>query len=64
MALSIRSAAGMPPGWPAWCGWAAVALNFVMMLLNWITPSRAERLLWGPLTSIIFTLALAVMVFR
>ncbi|MDH5301972.1 MAG: hypothetical protein OEW58_11480 [Gammaproteobacteria bacterium] len=31
--------------------WAVLALTAVATLLNWITPSRAERRLWGPVTS-------------
>ena len=60
MALAILSADGRWPDWPWWTGWAAVAMNALMMVLNWITPSRAERRLWGPITTVIFGLAVAV----
>lgn len=60
MGLSIRSAAGLPPGWPGWTGWVALSSNALMMVLNWITPSKPERLLWGPITTVIFALAAAV----
>ncbi|WP_373237883.1 hypothetical protein [Cohaesibacter celericrescens] len=60
MALAILSADGRWPGWPSWTGWAVVAMNAVMMVLNWITPSTAERKLWGPITTVILVLALTV----
>ncbi|SIN78194.1 hypothetical protein [Vannielia litorea] len=60
MALAILSADGRWPAWPSWTGWAAVAMNGVMTVLNWITPSPAERRLWGPITTVIFALAFAV----
>ena len=60
MALAILSADGRWPGWPSWTGWAAVAMNALLMVLNWITPSAAERTLWGPITTVIFGLAVAV----
>lgn len=60
MALAILSADGRWPGWPSWTGWGAVAMNAGMMVLNWITPSRSERNLWGPITTVIFVLAVAV----
>lgn len=60
MALAVLSADGRWPGWPSWTGWSAVAMNAVMMVLNWITPSPPERKLWGPITTVIFALAVAV----
>lgn len=60
MALAILSAGGHWPGWPSWTGWATVAMNALMMVLNWITRSRAERMLWGPITTVIFLVAVAV----
>ncbi len=64
MALAILSAAGRWPEWPRWTGWVAVALNGVVMGLNWATPSAVERNLWGPITSLMFLLALTVMLYR
>ena len=61
MALAILSADDRWPGWPSWTGWGAVAMNTVMMVLNWITPSAAERKLWGPITTVMLGLALAVL---
>lgn len=63
MALAILSAAGGWPAWPKWIGWVAVGLNGVVMALNWATPSSAERKLWGPISSIMFALALAIILF-
>ncbi|SOH92203.1 hypothetical protein SAMN06273572_10144 [Monaibacterium marinum] len=60
MALAILSTSGHWPQWPSWTGWVAVAINAIMMVLNWITPSSAERTLWGPITTAIFALALTV----
>jgi hypothetical protein len=57
MAAGIMSAAGMPPNWPEWVGWVALAVQALSTLLNWITPSRSERLLWGPVTAVMLGLA-------
>ena len=64
MALAILSAAGLGPDWPRWTGWAALALSLASCLMNWLTPSRAERLLWGPLTTIMLLLAATVVLSR
>ncbi len=60
MALAILSADGRWPGWPAWTGWMAVAVNALSMILNWITPSAPERRLWGPIMTVMFALAVAI----
>ncbi|MEM7643571.1 MAG: hypothetical protein AAF366_13725 [Pseudomonadota bacterium] len=60
MALAVLSADGRWPNWPRWTGGAAVAVNALSMVLNWITPSPAERRLWGPIMTIMFLLAIAV----
>ena len=57
MAAGIASAAGMPPNWSRWTGWVALVVQALSTLLNWITPSRAERLLWGPVTLVMLALA-------
>ena len=63
MALAVLSATGGWPHWPRWVSWAALAVQSVSMLLNWITPSRPERRLWAPITSVMLALAaLAVLV--
>lgn len=63
MALAILSSDGRWPGWPAWTGWVAVAVNALSMVLNWITTSAPERMLWGPIMTVMFVLALAVVWF-
>lgn len=60
MACGITSAAGMWPHWPAWTGWVALAIQGVSAFLNWITPSRPERLLWAPITSVMLVAAATV----
>lgn len=60
MALAILSAAGFWPHWPEWTAWAALALQSVVALLNWITPSRPERRLWGPITTAMLVVAASV----
>ena len=62
MGAGILSAAGYPPDWPRWTGWVAVAISGVSMILNWITPSSRERKIWGPITTVMFLVALRVMV--
>jgi len=57
MAGGVASAAGAWPHWPRWTGWAALVVQAVSTFLNWITPSRAERRLWGPITSVMLALA-------
>ena len=57
MALAILSASGAWPNWPRWTGWVALAVQSLSMILNWITPSRPERLLWGPITTLMLALA-------
>ncbi|WP_136441436.1 hypothetical protein [Pacificoceanicola onchidii] len=61
--LAIVSAAGFPGlDWPRWTGWAATGVSFVGFVLNWITQSRQERALWGPIMTVMLALALYVMV--
>ncbi|MGE0624358.1 MAG: hypothetical protein AB7I04_15280 [Pseudomonadales bacterium] len=57
MAAAIASAAGLFPGWPGWTAWGALAVQLASTILNWITPSRAERMLWGPVTTLMLALA-------
>lgn len=61
MAGSIISAAGLWPYWPRWLGWCALGIQAISTLLNWITPSRSERLLWAPVTTVMLTLATVVL---
>ncbi len=64
MGASIASAAGLAPHWPIWTAYAALSVQALSTLMNWITPSRAERLLWGPVTTIMLALALYVVFAR
>lgn len=60
MGGAIASAAGLFPGWPGWTGWVAIGVHGLSTVLNWITPSRAERNLWGPVTTLMLALAVWV----
>lgn len=62
LAAGVASAAGLPPGWPAWTGWTALGIQAVSTVLNWITPSPAERRLWGPVTAAMLALAALVVI--
>ena len=60
--LAILSAAGFPGlGWPRWTGWLALAVTIVSTVLNWITPSKPERAVWGPVMLVLSAMALVVM---
>ena len=60
--LAILSAAGFPGlGWPRWTGWVAFAVQAVSTVLNWITPSKPERAVWGPVTVVMAAMALVVL---
>jgi hypothetical protein len=62
MAASVLSAADIGLLWPRWTGWATLGIQGLSTLLNWVTPSRPERLLWGPVTAAMLAMALLVMV--
>lgn len=57
MGAGIASAAGITPNWPMWTAYVALAVQALSTTLNWITPSRAERRLWGPITAVMLALA-------
>ncbi len=61
MAAGIASAAGMAPHWPMWTAYVALGLHVVSTIVNWITPSRAERRLWGPVNTVMLGLAAFVL---
>ena len=61
MGGAIPSAAGLWPNWPVWTGWVAFGVTGLGLILNLITPSRAERRIWGPVTAVMFLSALGVM---
>lgn len=61
-ALAILSAAGFPGvDWPIWTGWVAFAVQAMTTVLNWITPSKPERAVWGPVTLVMTAMALVVL---
>lgn len=60
MAGGVISAAGLFPNWPMWVTWTALIVQALSTLANWATPSKPERLLWGPITTIMLCLALLV----
>jgi len=60
MAAAVGSAAGHPPAWPGWTGWLALGIQSLSTGMNWLTPSPTERRLWGPITSIMWVLAVYV----
>ncbi len=64
MGAGVFSAAGMAPYWPKWTAYAALIVQALSMMLNWITPSRAERLLWGPVTTVMLALVVYVIFAR
>jgi len=57
MGTAIASSAGLFPRWPDWTGWVATGVQGLSTLLNWITPSRPERRLWGPVTTAMLALS-------
>ncbi|MAM61703.1 hypothetical protein [Maritimibacter sp. UBA3975] len=63
MARVVAGASGLlAPVFPVWAIWGVVAITGLSTLLNNITPSRSERLLWGPVTVVMFLCAIYVAV--
>lgn len=62
MAGAMMSAASLVPNWPIWTAYIALAIQLLSTLMNLITPSRAERLLWGPITVVMLALASFVVI--
>ena len=60
MACGVLSAAGLWPQWPGWTKWVALGVQSLVTILNWITPSKPERRLWGPLETVLLILAATV----
>ncbi|WP_293451512.1 hypothetical protein [Planktotalea sp.] len=58
MAAAMLSAAGYWPNWPIWTGWALLVLQILSTTLNWITPSKQERRIWGPVTTVMLILVM------
>lgn len=61
MAAAMLSAAGLWPRWPLWTAWTTLGIQVLSTLMNWITPSRPERLLWGPVTTLMLIAAATIM---
>lgn len=57
MGAGIASAAEMWPHWPMWTAHVALAVQTLSTAMNWFTPSRGERVLWGPITTVMVLLA-------
>jgi hypothetical protein len=68
LALIVLSRAGLAlPAWRRAAGpltWAVVALLAVGVMLNLITPSALERLIWAPIAILLFLAALRVALSR
>lgn len=62
--MAIASAAGVWPGWPIWTAWIALAVQAIVTLLNWITPSKPERRVWAPITTCMLAAAVIVVFLR
>jgi len=64
VALLVVSRAGLVlPGWARvarWLVWVVVALLGVSVVLNLVTPSPMERLIWAPVAAVLFLSALRV----
>ena len=58
MCCSIASAAGLIFEWYRWTAYVTVSIQGLTAIFNLITPSSKERLVWGPVTTIAFFLAL------
>lgn len=59
-AFAILSTDGHWPHWPRWTMWPALAVITISTILNWITPSAAERKLWAPIMTVLFAITLAI----
>lgn len=60
MAIGIASEAKLIAGLPKWVLYTGLTIQALSALLNWITPSRIERLIWAPITTLMLALALYV----
>ena len=58
MGSSIASTAGLIFEWYRWTAYVTVGIQGLTAIFNLITPSSKERLVWGPVTTIAFFLAL------
>jgi hypothetical protein len=62
MVLAILSANGTWPYWPRFTGWLALGPMLLTTVANWISPSRSERLLWGPVSLIMLGSAVVALI--
>ena len=60
LGASISSAAGLMPFWERWTAYVAIAIQLLNAILNWISPSQKEKLLWGPVTTFLTLLAIYI----
>lgn len=64
LAAVVLSRAGIAlPGWAGasrWLVWVAVAVMTLALVMNIITPSSGERLLWVPVIAVLFVTSLLV----
>ncbi len=56
MGLSITSLISIAPNWEKWTVYVTMVVQGLTAVANLITPSRKERLLWGPVTTVAFLL--------
>ncbi len=56
MSLSITSIISNAPNWEKWTVYVTMVVQGLTAVANLITPSRKERLLWGPVTTVAFLL--------
>jgi hypothetical protein len=61
MGGSILSAGGHGLDWPRWTGWVTLSIQGLSVIMNGLTPSRAERRIWTPVTLCMLGLAAFVM---
>lgn len=62
MGAGIASEAGMISALPTWLVYTGLGVQALSAFLNWITPSKAERRLWAPITTVMLVLALYVVI--
>lgn len=61
--LAILSAAEFPGlDLSLWMGWVALGVSVISCILNWITPSKRERAVWGPVMTVMAGFAAHVMI--
>ncbi len=60
MGLSITSTIGNAPNWEKWTVYVTMVVQGLTSVANLITPSRKEKLLWGPVTTVAFLLVVFI----